>query len=64
MCFLEKEHTENIEDEIHSLIAGGKKACMSPCRVWAILVRQMKTKNVTNNPRVLKVSQNSFQTFR
>ena len=53
MCFLEKVHTENPADEIHSLIERENNDSVYSPRDWVVLMRQIKTKNVSINAKLL-----------
>ena len=44
MCFLEKGHTENSADDIHSLIERENNVSVYSPRDWVVLMRQIKTK--------------------
>ena len=53
MCFLAKGHTENSADEIHSLTEREKNVSVYSPRDWMVLMRQIKTKNITINAKLL-----------
>ena len=57
MGFLKKGNAETTADEIHSFIEREKDASVDFPRDWVVLMRQIKTKNITINAMLLDHSQ-------
>lgn len=58
ICFLEKGHTENFADDLHSIIEGAKNVQVSGPSEWTTIFRQIQTKNF-----YIKVKRVSHQDF-
>ena len=71
LCFLEKGHTENSADEVHSVIENQTNTCIFSPIDWVILIRRINGNKLSSNVKMMKRSSfldvksysNSFSNF-